>query len=290
MDGARALRRSATSLAALCAATAMATAQPMTPAAVPAPMPGPPMASEPLAPMGPACATEVGPAPFGPGAGPWESGPNPRPWLLSQLDLRHSASHGRAMGPGGPLRGTSWRNRPYWLSLDGGALLMADRPAPNVRANNDLLGAIGAGWDWDHYWGGQVRVGWSTPELLNTLQTDAVSDDNLFLTDLTLLYYPWGDSRVRPYYRFGVGLTDIEYTNDFGRRQHDMLFTLPLGVGIKYQWRKNVAWRLELMDNLAIGQNETDTMNNLTITAGVEWRLGGRLDGTWGYRPRTGAW
>lgn len=223
-------------------------------------------------------------------AGPWETGPSARPWLLRQFDLRHSATHGRAMGPGQPLRGTSWLNRPCSIAVDGGALLMADRPAANVRANNDLLGAISFGWDWDHYWGSQLRVGWSTPELLNTTQASVDSGDNLLLSDLSVLYYPWGDSRLRPYWRLGVGLTDIEYTNDFGLRQQDMLFTIPLGAGVKYQVRRHLAWRLELMDYVAVGQNETSSMNNLSITLGLEWRLGGRPDKSWGWAPRGGAW
>lgn len=222
---------------------------------------------------------------------PWHGGElQPRHWLKRQADLRHSTSHGRAMGPGEPLRGTSWLNRPYALSLDGGMLLMGDRPATNVRSNNDLLGAIGLTWDWDHYWGSQVRVAWSTPELLNTQQTTVESDDNLLITDLSILYYPWGDSRMRPYWRIGVGLTDLEYVNDLGRNQHDMLMTIPFGVGLKYQLRRHLAWRLEFMDNLALGQNETSTLNNFTITAGLEWRFGGRPDSQWGWAHRGGAW
>ncbi|MEO0530318.1 MAG: outer membrane beta-barrel protein [Planctomycetota bacterium] len=225
-----------------------------------------------------------------PNGGPWETGPSPRPWLMRQMDLRHSSTHGRAMGPGEPLRGTSWRNRPFAVSLDGGGLFMGDRVAANVRANNDLFGAIGVGWDLDHYWGTQVRVGWSTPTLLNTLQTSLPTDDNLFITDLSLLYYPWGDSRLRPYYRFGVGLTDIEYTNDNGLGQHEMLFTLPLAVGLKYQQNRHMAWRLEFADSIAFGQNESSTLNNFTISAGVEWRFGGTPSGYWAWAPRAGGW
>lgn len=224
-----------------------------------------------------------------PGSGPWETGPAQRPWLLRQFDLRHSSTHGRAMGPGQPLRGTSWLNRPYALSLDGGMLLMGDRPAPNVRTDNGLFTAIGLGWDWDHYWGSQVRIGWASPELLNTLQTTVPNNDHLFIGDLSLLYYPWGDSRMRPYYRIGFGLTDLEYTNDLGRQQQSNLLTIPIGVGLKYQLRRNLAWRLELADNIAFGQNETDSLNNFTLTLGLEWRLGGRPDSPWAWHPRGGA-
>ncbi|MEQ8848537.1 outer membrane beta-barrel protein [Botrimarina sp.] len=222
--------------------------------------------------------------------GPSHGAPTHRHWLKRQADLRYSGTHGRAMGPGGPLRGTSWHNRPIGLSLDGGALLMADRPADHVRANNDLLAALGVVWDFDHYWGVQARVVWSTPELFNTRQPALNDSDELFITDLSALYYPWGDSRARPYYRVGVGLTDLEYTNDFGLRVSQQLFTIPFGVGLKYQLRPDLAFRLELMDNLAFGQNETSTLNNLTITTGLEWRFGGRPEGYWAWAPRGGAW
>lgn len=177
-----------------------------------------------------------------------------------------------------------------WVSLDAGAFLMTSRVAANVRTANDLFGAIGIGWDWDHYWGSQIRIGWTTPELVNTLQTTASSADNLFVTDMSLLYYPWGDSRTRPYWRIGLGLTDVEYTNDFGRRQQDNLLTIPFGVGVKRQLYPHLAWRLEIANNLAVGQNETSSLNNLTLTTGFEWRLGGQPSGYWAWAPRSGAW
>lgn len=211
-------------------------------------------------------------------------------WLLPDFELRHSNTHGRAMGDGGPLRGTSWLNRPYDVAVDFGMLLMADQPGDSVRSNNDFFTALKLGWDWDHYWGTQIRVGWSTPELLNTSQPASQVEDNLFISDLSLLYYPWGDSRLRPYWRVGVGLTDLEYTNRLGARQHEMLLSLPFGVGMKYQFRRWFVWRLELMDNFAVGQNETSSLNNLTITTGFEWRYGGRPSGQWAWSGYGGSW
>lgn len=285
-------------LALWCALVGVAAAQPPAPTPVAIASKGP-LFSPPTSPGGEVgCETAVpqflGPpegeaAMFGPG--PWQSaGPEPRPWIMRQLDLRHSSTHGRAMGPGEPLRGTSWRNRPVSVSLDGGALFMTNGPASNVRANNDLFGAIGLGWDVDHYWGAQLRVGWSTPELLNTLHTDMPISDNLLITDLSLLYYPWGDSRMRPYYRFGVGITDIEYVNDNALTISQTMYTLPLAIGVKYLIHPKLAWRLELADNISFGQNETDAMSNFTLTTGLEWRLGGPPSNYWAWEPRGGAW
>lgn len=303
MDGAnRSPRRLVTRLALWCVLAGSALAQPPAhPPVAPTPMAMAskgPLFSPPTAPDGTiGCDTTVPQfiappsgdgMPPGPG-GPWQQG-GERHWLFQHLDLRHSSTHGRAMGPGEPLRGTSWMNRPVSLSLDGGALFMASRPADNVRANNDLFGAIGAGWDFDHYWGAQLRVGWATPDLVNTLHTDMATHDNLFITDLSLLYYPWGDSKLRPYYRFGVGLTSLKYVNDNALTINSSMYTLPLGVGLKYLIHPKLAWRLELMDNIAFGQNETDTLNNFTLTTGFEWKLGGPPSNYWAWEPRGGAW
>lgn len=199
---------------------------------------------------------------------------------------RHSSTHGRAIGYGQPLRGTSWLNRPYEVNVDFGALIMTGDPATNVRRGNDFFTAIQAGWDWDHYWGTQVRAGWSTPELVSTSVANDDSADNLFIVDGSIVYYPWGDSKLRPYYRLGMGLTDIEFTNQLGRRQHELMFTIPMGLGVKYAKNRWLAWRAELANNLAIGSNEANTLNNITLTFGLEGRFGGRPNGYWAYRGK----
>lgn len=209
---------------------------------------------------------------------------------LEEFATRSTATHGRAVGFGEPLRGTSWLNRPYEVAVDFGALVMTGGPANSVRGGNDLFAALHAGFDWDHYYGTQFRVGWSTPTLDNTAIAGEETSDNFFITDLSMLYYPWGDSKIRPYFRGGVGLTDVEFTNVSGARQQEMLFTLPFGIGVKHQFRRWLVWRLELMDNLALASNEADTMNNLTLTFGLEGRFGGRPTGYWAWSPRGYAW
>lgn len=219
-----------------------------------------------------------------------EAGPYHECWPLNWLGWRNSATHGRSIGAGGPLRGTSWLNRPYWLGLDFGGLIMTSDPAQNVTPGNDFLAAIHAGWDWDHYWGSQIRVAWSTPRLDNTQILSEDLSDNLFITDVSILHYPWGDARVRPYLRLGMGLTDLEFTDTAGFRQQELLYTIPLAIGVKYQFRRWLAWRAEFANNLAIGQNNSGTLNNLSLTIGFEGRFGGRPSGYWAWHPRGHGW
>lgn len=210
-------------------------------------------------------------------------------WLIEWLGGRHSSTHGRAIGPGQPLRGTSWLNRPYQVTAEFGALLMPSSVSPDVRSANDLFAAIQAGWDWDHYWGSQLRVGWSTPELINPSVTENRDSDNFFMTDASLLFYPWGDSRTRPYLRCGVGLTDLEFTDSSGR-QHETMFTVPLAIGVKHQLRRAVVWRAEFAYNQAFKSNNADSTQFITLTLGVEGRFGGKSSGYWAWRPRGRNW
>jgi hypothetical protein len=202
----------------------------------------------------------------------------------SPLRLHHSSIDGRSVGRGQPLRGTSWLNRPFEVGVDFGALVTTSEFAPNSRRNNDILGAFHLGWDWDHYWGSQFRFVWSTPDLA-TYSGDVIPSNNFYIYDLSLMYYPWGDSRVRPYYRAGFGITNVNLINDEGGKQTESLFTIPFGVGIKYQLHRTMVFRGEIVDNLAFGQNDVNTLNNFTLTFGVEWRFGGQPPTYWGWRP-----
>lgn len=212
-----------------------------------------------------------------------------RDWW-ERFRFRHSSTDGRWTGKGQPLRSTSWLNRPYSFGVETGGLLMASRISSNNTRNNDVLAAVNLGWDWDHYWGTQFRVAWSTPELSSSVPSTNAASNNVLLYDLSLMYYPWGDSRVRPYYRFGLGLTDIDFINPAGVREDATLLSMPIGVGIKYQTRRWVALRAEAVDYITWGQNSASDMQNFTLTFGVECRYGGRPSSAWSSPTQRGAW
>lgn len=211
-------------------------------------------------------------------------------WRPGWLPFRRAATHGRAIGAGEPLRGTSWLNRPVEVAGEVGALIMTGPPANDIRAANDLFAAVQLGWDWDHYWGSQLRLGWSTPEMDNPNVQEADLSDNFLLTDASVMYYPWGDSRTRPYVRFGFGLVDLEFTNSNNERQQENLFTMPLAIGVKRLVKRNLAMRAEFANNITFGANEADGADYITLSIGLEGRFGGKPDGYWAWSPAGGAW
>tara|TARA_B100000809_G_scaffold160596_1_gene157988 strand:+ start:167 stop:691 length:525 start_codon:yes stop_codon:yes gene_type:complete len=129
------------------------------------------------------------------------------------------------------------------------------------------------GHDFDHYYGKELRFGFGYLELNNGQPAQPNSAD--YFLDAHLLHYPWGDARWRPFASIGMGFANFRFRDAAGRKHDERLFHLPVGMGVKYYYRKWLVLRAELMDNLAFGGNGLDTMHNVSLTGGVEVRFGG---------------
>ena len=210
--------------------------------------------------------------------------------VMGWLGLRHSHTHGRNVGVGGPMVGTSWRNRPYYVGGEVGTLWMTRPVEPSVSRDADTFGGVFLGCDWDHYWGGELALLRATPELRNRAAPDAEHGDRLMLCSANLMYYPWGDAWFRPYWRWGLGATDVDYPTDAGSRRDETLWTLPIGMGIKYPVRRWLAARAEFTDHWAIGNSGVATQHNLSLTLGLEWRFGAHPRSYWPWHPSRHIW
>jgi hypothetical protein len=217
--------------------------------------------------------------------------PPPGYWpCMSWLGLRHSYTDGRSVGFGGPLVGTSWLNRPFYAGFDLGALWMTRSVEDSVSRDNDVFGGVFLGHDWDHYWGNELAFHWATPELINSRAPDASRTDSLFIWTYNVMYYPWGDSAIRPYWRGGIGNTHVDFPRDDGSRHDEWLLTFPIGVGVKVPFRRWLVGRAELTDQLAVGDSDVHTLHNLTLTCGLEWRFGAHPRSYWPWHPSRHIW
>jgi hypothetical protein len=210
---------------------------------------------------------------------------------LNWLGLRHSSIYGRHAGLGVPLVGTSWLNRPYYVGGELGPLWITRSIYDDVTPDTDLFGGFYAGCDWDYYWGNELRFDWATPELINEEERDARRTDSLFTWSYSLLYYPWGDSTWRPYWRCGIGDTHVDFPLDGGSRHDEWLLSFPLGIGVKYPLRRWLAARAEFTDYLSVDPDgDLATLNNLTLTFGLEWRFGAHPRSYWPWNPSRHIW
>ncbi|NOY29958.1 MAG: hypothetical protein GXP28_07200 [Planctomycetes bacterium] len=213
----------------------------------------------------------------------------PFDWVR-HLGFRHSSTHGRHIGRGIPLEGTSWLNRPYHVDWFIGPLLGDDLIDNRVSQENVLIGGVRIGWDFDYYWGIEWRYARADPNAQFDTPQPSPNDVSYSLSDVSLIYYPWGDSKVRPYALLGIGAAQIDFTDDAGINHDATLATMPLGVGIQFHQASWLLWRLEVLNNLSFGDDGLSTMNNISITAGMELRLGARPASYWPWRTSRKIW
>jgi hypothetical protein len=223
------------------------------------------------------------------------NGPPPPPSTycpcMTRLGFRHSYTHGRNVGWGEPLVGSSWLNRPYYWGATLGPMWLTNRPISTVPRDADVMGSLFFGWDWDYYWGSEFQYAYATPELHNTAAPPGSSIGHRLVSwNYSFMYYPWGDSNLRPYWRLGVGNSKFDYGTPDGFRRDEWLFTNPVGIGVKYSFRRWLAGRVEFTDQFSWGGHGTATQHNLLLSFGLECRFGGRRKSYWPWNPSSHIW
>lgn len=220
----------------------------------------------------------------------------------------------RFLGPGEPLIQESWLIRP--LSIGGffgfvqGSQLIHDW----TYEKQGMIGGMTLGCDFDHYFGCEMRMAFGRVVIGDSMRAVAAQeaaddaaglvstdrarrrfdngrDNDLFLWEASVLYYPWGDSRWRPYATLGVGATSVDFIDRFSTVYQDAFFTMPFGIGVKYLHSDCLAFRLEMMDHMAFGGGKPiETMHHFSITAGMELRFGGARRAYWPWNPGRHYW
>jgi hypothetical protein len=192
--------------------------------------------------------------------------------IFQQGWLNHPERH---VGKGEPLVGTSWLNRPLHVDWFYGQMWPSDLISGRVKQQSDGFGGYRFGRDVDHYWGWETRLGfakfWATDNT-NALLTKGSS---LLLWDGELLYYPWGDAKWRPFALWGLGVANWRFNDELDQNYKSFLVHMPLGIGAKYQCRKWLAMRLDLIDNISFAGSGVSAMHNVSLTFGVEVHFGG---------------
>ncbi len=213
----------------------------------------------------------------------------PFDWVR-HFGFRHSSTHGRDVGLGIPLKGTSWLNRPFHVDWFLGPLLGDDLITNRVSQDNVLFGGLRLGFDFDYFWGIEWRIAWADPHASFATPSVEPIDVSFVISDVDILYYPWGDSKVRPYLLWGLGVTQLDFVDDTGFNHHATLATMPFGAGVQFHQWPWLVWRLEFLDNLAFGADQVSTMNNVSFSIGMEWRLGARPASYWPWRSSRKIW
>jgi hypothetical protein len=216
--------------------------------------------------------------------------PDLRPFdWMRHWGFHHSSTEGRFLDKNVPLPYSSWLNRPYHFDWFIGPLLSDSPDHGRVKQSNEVYGGIRLGWDFDYYWGIEWRYGWADPMVFADSTNDGISG-RYMVSDVDLVYYPWGDTRVRPYFQLGLGLSRVGSIRPDGTDHEATLLGMPFGMGVQFMQTHWLAWRLEVTDNLAFGSEGFDTMNNVVLTGGMNIRLGAKPNSYWPWRSSRDIW
>jgi hypothetical protein len=196
-----------------------------------------------------------------------------------------------------------WSESPISVGAFAGA--MNGGPLVNdwVGTSAGFDGGWRIGWDVTPSWAAEMRFAFATLPMydsyraklaqLNMDNAAGMSSDDplrtrfeyrnaeLFQWDVDVVYYPWRETRLRPYILAGIGLTDVNYGDRTGQTNNVACLSLPLGIGLKYLCDENLAVRLDLIDDIAMSNEHLETQNNLSLTAGLELRFGGSRKVYW---------
>jgi hypothetical protein len=208
------------------------------------------------------------------------------PWF-AHSDPNDPARH---IGIGQPLIGTSWRNRPWFFGTFVGGVMMDDLLPNRIYQNDTTFVGARLGYDFDHYWGLEGRWAFARPDLadINGDPLFPASRDNF--GDLSLVVYPLGDARWRPYLSAGMGFTTFRFNNEQGQRISEASFTMPLGFGVKYFYGPWFTLRFDFTDNLALGNDRVSGQHNVSLVLGAEFRFGGRRPSYFPWHNNTAYW
>jgi hypothetical protein len=192
----------------------------------------------------------------------------------------------RALGFGEPLMGTSWQNRPFHVDIFSGTMIGDDAVDGIVGQEAGFFIGTRIGWDYDYYWGVETRLGLSWMSLFDRQNpSNNTGTGNIIVWDMSLLYYPWGDSRWRPFLLLGTGIQQLDSYGDNPAVYSGTLFELPFGAGMKYRMNEWLTFRFDVIDNWAFGTGSLDTMHNVSFTAGLEYHFGGKRRSYWPWNP-----
>jgi hypothetical protein len=203
-------------------------------------------------------------------------------------------SYGKAYPPAfkAPLTRESWMFRPFHVDGFAGTLLAANPIKNRVDAGAGFYIGFRLGWDMSKHFGTETSFGFCKVGNTYVNLPFKMGDEKLFLWDASWLWYPWGDTRFRPYLILGTGLYDIHFVNEINQVVHSTLFQFPWGGGFKYRFGNRLALRFDVRDNIGYGAGDgLGVMHNLSLTANMEWHFGGGPKRSyWPWNPGRNWW
>lgn len=216
--------------------------------------------------------------------------------------------------PGGPPHRPSWDNHPFGMGWFAGVVQGGTLITDWISMDRGFYGGYRMDWNLDPCWSvgfrlasGSVRLTDSAAAIraqqnADTLAGYAANDPwrsrfdggrngDLFQGNVNVAFYPTGDTRFRPYISAGLGGTRISFMDRLSVYYTYSLWSMPISVGVQYLATDHLALRLDCTDDIAFGRDSYCTLQNISLTAGMEVRFGGGTHFTyWPWNPGCRVW
>ncbi len=213
-----------------------------------------------------------------------------------------------------PTTHESWLYRPWNAGWFMGFMQGNELIENWVGQEQGFFGGYRFGWDFDPYWGCETRFGFASVALYDTDravaaqqaadQADGITpndawyhrfdtrrDSGIRIWDVEMLYYPYGDTQLRPYFLLGLGTARVDFMDRLSDRRIKSVLEVPIALGFKYRLRDWLAVRFEATDNFIAGAGSGfKNLHNFSLTAGLEVRFGGTRTAYWPYHPGRHYW
>lgn len=193
--------------------------------------------------------------------------PEEASWL-PHLTLPHPDMSEQLWRPGDLVEDTYFLRRPWHAGFLVGTM-DGDRLTSGTDQQTDWFDGLRFGNDFSPCWGWEVRSAFFSPDLTYVDPTQRGRATNWFL-DVNVLHYPWGDTRVRPFWSIGLGGAQFKFVDEDQRDIREWVVDVPLAIGCKYHWKPWLVLRGELTDTVVFGNENINTLNNLSLSVGAE--------------------
>lgn len=208
----------------------------------------------------------------------------------------------------------TWLYRPYSVGWFAGELWGGAVIDDWVSQRQGFVGGIRLGWDADAFWGLEMRCALGELALVDSqraVRAQQTADDmaglaeddplrlrfdrrrelDLFLWDVNLMFYPLGDTRLRPFAMIGLGTARVSFKDRLSNEYDEIVLGMPVGGGLKWRLNDWLALRCTLSDNIALsGGSGMNTLHELSLTGEVEVRFGGSRRTYWPWNPGKFYW
>jgi len=208
-------------------------------------------------------------------------------------------------GVGMPLVNRSWLDHPYYAGgFVGGISGSKELVSQLIEQKSGGTGGFTFGYNFNDYWGLESRLHFASIDIRDTeyarsllgqllledtlLPPATTRTNQLTILDAAVHYYPLGNAKWRPYFKYGLGVGRQRFVNSFGFENKADIVTMPLGIGVRYWWNERIALQADLLNNTVFASSIAKTQNNVSFTVGLTYAFGsGRKTHPVHYWPAT---